>query len=47
MLFQYDHITFYLKMFVLLYADDTVVFQTGEKDFQINHVCSFNTQNIL
>ena len=31
--FQYDDITLYLKLFVLLYADDTVVFATDEKSF--------------
>ena len=33
---QYDDITLYLKLFVLLYADDTVVFGTDEKEFQKN-----------
>ena len=33
---QYDDITLYLKLFVLLYADDTVVFGTDEKEFQNN-----------
>ena len=32
--FQYDEITLYLKLLVLLYADDTVVFGTDEKEFQ-------------
>ena len=34
--FQYDDITLYLNLFVLLYADDTVVFGTDEKEFQKN-----------
>ena len=34
--FKYDDITFYLKLFVLLYVDDTVVFGTDEKEFQKN-----------
>ena len=34
--FQYDDITLYLKLLVLLYADDTVVFGTDEKEFQNN-----------
>ena len=33
--FQYDDITFYLKLFVLLYANDTIVYGTYEKDFKI------------
>ena len=33
---QYDDITLYLKLLVLLYADDTVVFGTDEKEFQNN-----------
>ena len=33
---QYDDMTFYLKLFVLLYTDDTVVYGTDEKDFQNN-----------
>ena len=33
---QYDDMTFYLKLFVLLYADDTVVYGIGEKDIQNN-----------
>ena len=31
--FQYDDRTLYLKLLVLLYADDTVVFGTDEKEF--------------
>ena len=36
--FQYDDITLYmyLKLLVLLYPDDTVVFGTDEKEFQNN-----------
>ena len=34
--FQYDDITLYLKLLVLLYADDTDVFGTDEKEFQNN-----------
>ena len=34
--FQYEDITLYLKLFVLLYAHDTVVFGTDEKEFQNN-----------
>ena len=33
---QYDELTLYLKLLVLLYADDTVVFGTDEKEFQNN-----------
>ena len=33
---QCDDITLYLKLVVLLYADDTVVFGTDEKEFQNN-----------
>ena len=33
--FQYDDITLYLKLLVLLYADNTVVFGTDD-DFQNN-----------
>ena len=32
--FKYDDITLCLKLLVLLYAADTVVFGTDEKDFQ-------------
>ena len=39
--FQYDDITLYLKLFVLLYADDTVVFGTDENEFQKNLVTFF------
>ena len=34
--FQYDNITLYLKLLVLFYADDTVIFGTDEKEFQNN-----------
>ena len=34
--FQYNDITLYLKLLVLLYADDTFVFCTDEKEFQDN-----------
>ena len=34
--FKYDDITLYLKLFVLLYADGTVIFGTDEKEFQKN-----------
>ena len=34
--FQYDDIALYLKLLVLLYADDTVGFDTDEKEFQNN-----------
>ena len=34
--FQYDDKTLYLKLLVQLYADDTVVFGTDEKEFQNN-----------
>ena len=34
--FQYDDLPLYLKLLVLLYADDTVVFGTDEKEFQNN-----------
>ena len=34
--FQYDDVTLYLKLLVLLYADDTVVLGTDEKDLQNN-----------
>ena len=34
--FQSDDITLYLELVVLLYADDTVVFGTDEKEFQNN-----------
>ena len=33
---QYDDVTLYLKLLVLLYANDTVVFGTDEKEFQNN-----------
>ena len=33
---QYDHITLYLKLLALLYADDTIVFGTDQTDFQNN-----------
>ena len=32
--FASDDVYFYLKLFVLLYADDTVIFATDEKSFQ-------------
>ena len=31
--FQYDEITLYLNLIVLLYADDTSMFGTDGKDF--------------
>ena len=31
-----DDLTFFLKIFVILYADDTVIFGTDEKEFQDN-----------
>ena len=34
--FQYDDITLYLKLLVLLYADDTDAFGTDEREFQNN-----------
>ena len=34
--FQYDDITLYLKLRVLLYAENTVIFCTDEKEFQNN-----------
>ena len=34
--FQYDDITLYKELLVLLYADDTVVFGTDKKEFQNN-----------
>ena len=34
--FRYIDITLYLKVLVLLFADDTVVFGTDEKEFQNN-----------
>ena len=34
--FQYDYITLHMKLLVLLYADNTVVFATDEKEFQNN-----------
>ena len=34
--FQYDDITLHLKLLMLLYANDTVVFGTDEKEFQNN-----------
>ena len=33
---QFDDITLYMKMLALLYAEDTVVFSTDEKEFQNN-----------
>ena len=33
---QYDELPLYLKLLVLLYANDTVVFGTDEKEFQNN-----------
>ena len=32
--FKYNDIILHLKLFVLLYADDTVIFGTDEKEFQ-------------
>ena len=34
--FQYDDTALYLKLLVLLYADDTVVLGTDKKEFQNN-----------
>ena len=34
--FQYEDITLYLKLLALLYANNTVVFGTDEKEFQNN-----------
>ena len=33
---KFDDLTLFLKLFVLLYADDTVIFVTDEKQFQDN-----------
>ena len=33
---RYDQLTIFLKIFVLLYADDTVIFGTDENQFQAN-----------
>ena len=33
--FRYDQIVIFLKVFVKLYADDTVIFGTDEKSFQV------------
>ena len=34
--FNYDDLTVFLKIFVLLYADDTIIFGMDEKNFQDN-----------
>ena len=34
--FRYDDMFLYLKLYVQRYADDTVIFGTGEKEFQKN-----------
>ena len=44
--FRYDDTFLYLKLFVLLYADDTIIFGTDEKEFQKNsdmfsELCNF------
>ena len=45
--FQFDDITLYLKMLVFaLYADDTVVFGTNDKEFQ-NNLYMFNEYSEL
>ena len=44
--FQYDGLTFYLKLLVLLYADDTVIFGTDENDLQ-NNIDIFYEYSIL
>ena len=36
MSFRYEYLTLYIKIFVLLYTDDTVIFGTCEADFQDN-----------
>ena len=45
--FQFDDITLYLKMLVFaLYADDTVVFGTNDKELQ-NNLYMFNEYSEL
>ena len=44
--FQYDDITLYLKLLMLLYANEPFIFGTDEKDFQ-NNMMSFEYSELI
>ena len=44
--FNYDDLTVFLKIFVLLYADDTIIFGMDEKNFQDNFYVFFEYSEI-